>query len=144
VVSLLDANVLIALAWPIHAHHKSARAWFKKNRRLGWATCSFTEVAFIRISSNPKVFSSSHTVADAQLALQMMRRLPHHSFLKDEVSPADSPFQSQAVQHQQITDAHLLSLAHFYGAKLVTFDRAMERLLPGKLDTSQLLEVLVA
>ena len=49
---LLDVNVLIALMWPSHEGHKHVRPWFHRNAGDGWATCPFTEAAFVRIVSN--------------------------------------------------------------------------------------------
>jgi predicted nucleic acid-binding protein len=34
-MTLLDVNVLIALAWPNHVHHDLAQTWFERNRRHG-------------------------------------------------------------------------------------------------------------
>ena len=52
-VFLLDANLLIALAWPEHEAHNRAGSWFARHSRSGWATCPFTQAAFVRILSNP-------------------------------------------------------------------------------------------
>ena len=54
-VRLLDINLLIALAWPSHVHHRQAHAWFAENAPSGWATCPFTQCGFVRISSNPQI-----------------------------------------------------------------------------------------
>ena len=43
-VSLLDVNVLLALAWPTHVHHLAAHRWFAENSGLGWATCPLTQL----------------------------------------------------------------------------------------------------
>ncbi len=37
---LLDVNVLVALAWPNHAHHGAAIAWFTQVCKEGLATCA--------------------------------------------------------------------------------------------------------
>ena len=50
---LLDANVLLALAWPNHEFHETAHRWWTHSRKR-WATCALTELAFIRLSSNPE------------------------------------------------------------------------------------------
>lgn len=81
-VKPLDANVLIALAGPVHIHHQAARDWFILNRDQRWATCSFTEAAFVRISSNPRVFTSAASVAQALLTLQSIRALPVTAFCR--------------------------------------------------------------
>lgn len=142
-VRLLDANLLIALGWPVHVHYSAARAWFAQNRDQGWATCSFTEAAFVRISSNPKVFAAASTPAQALLALQTFRGLPGHSYLEDNATLTNSPFQTMIVGHNQVTDAHLLTLAHIHKARLTTFDKGIERLIPSRFPKSELLEILL-
>ena len=142
-VKLLDANLLIALAWPVHVHHTAARAWFAQNRDLGWATCSFTEAAFVRISCNPRVFAAASNPAQVLLALQSLRALPGHSYLEDRATLTNSPFQSMIVSHNQVTDAHLLTLAHIHSARLATFDKGLDRLVPSVFPKSDVLEILV-
>ncbi len=46
-VSLLDVNSLVAMAWPNHVHHRAVRAWFKEYESRGWATCPLTESGFV-------------------------------------------------------------------------------------------------
>jgi predicted nucleic acid-binding protein len=45
-VSLLDVNLLVALAWPNHVHHQVALSWFQKNQASGWATCPVTQSGY--------------------------------------------------------------------------------------------------
>ena len=49
---LLDANVLLALAWPNHQFHAAATRAMGRSRGR-WATCALTQLGFIRLSSNP-------------------------------------------------------------------------------------------
>lgn len=142
-VKLLDANLLIALGWPVHVHHDSARAWFAQNRDQGWATCSLTEAAFVRISSNPRVFAAAFPPAQALLALQALRGLPGHSYLEDRATLTSSPFRAMIVSHNQVTDAHLLTLAYLHKVSLTTFDKGFERLIPSGFPRSDLLEILL-
>ena len=51
--ALLDVNVLLALAWPNHQHHAASHRWFRREAGNGWAICALTQLAFIRLSSNP-------------------------------------------------------------------------------------------
>lgn len=60
-VYLLDANVLLALAWPNHLHHAAAHLWFAKNHKSGWATCPLTQLAFVRLSMQPAVEKRSQS-----------------------------------------------------------------------------------
>lgn len=141
-MSLLDVNVLLALAWPTHLQHRPARAWFEAMSSRGWATVSFTEVAFVRLSSNPAFSPSAPPVSDAIALLSTIRSRPGHRFLEDPLSITDNPFEGLLVGHQQVTDSHLLALAHHHGVRLVTFDRGLSRLIPPRMDESRLLEIL--
>jgi predicted nucleic acid-binding protein len=50
---LLDANALIALGWPRHEHHEAMSRWFRNHAREGWATCAFTQAAFVDLAFVP-------------------------------------------------------------------------------------------
>ena len=67
--ALLDVNVLIALAWPNHAHHGAAHRWFDDAGRAGWATTPFTESGFVRVSSNRAAIPTATSPA---LALELL------------------------------------------------------------------------
>ncbi|MFT4036184.1 MAG: PIN domain-containing protein [Patulibacter sp.] len=128
-MALLDVNVLVALAWDSHVHHVAARRWFLADAHRGWATCSVTESGFVRVSSNVKALPYALPVADAIGVLRSLRAQPGHAFLVDDVSPADIAFPPIA-GYRQVTDAHLLTLAHRHAMPLVTFDRAIAHLAP--------------
>ena len=142
--TLLDVNVLVALAWPNHVHHRPARSWFEKSHSEGWATCSTTQNAFVRISSNPKVVDEARTPAEAVLLLQRLLKLDGHRFWSDDVSIA----QSKTIDvdrirgYRQVMDAHLIALARRHGGRLATFDRKIATLLPPEADPGTYLLVL--
>jgi uncharacterized protein len=85
VIHLLDVNVLIALAWPQHVHHSLAHRWFEKSGSKAWATCPLTQLAFVRISSNPKIVQTAVMPHDAALLLERIIALPNHHFWSDDV-----------------------------------------------------------
>ncbi|MBD3241635.1 MAG: VapC toxin family PIN domain ribonuclease [Chitinivibrionales bacterium] len=130
-VSLLDVNVLVALAWPNHLHHDRAHEWFGAHSHEGWATCPVTQCGFVRVSSNPAVFRDAVMPVDAARVLAAMTSHRHHRFW-----PCDLPF-SDAVSacagtltgHRQVTDCYLLGLAVQRGGRLVTFDGGTAQLL---------------
>jgi len=130
--SLLDVNVLVALAWPAHEWHDPVRRWFARNSRRGWATCPFTQAALIRILSNPSFSPDAVTPREAVDLLAQNLKHPFHRFWPDELSfpEAVEPFRDRLVGHQQITDAYLLGLAIRKGGRLATLDRAVLWLLP--------------
>ena len=144
-IGLLDVNVLIALAWPSHVHHRHAHAWFSANQAAGWATCPLTQCAFIRVSSNPKIIPEAVTPREALALLQKIVSLERHVFWPDEV-----PFHHEAiptellVSHRQITDAYLLGLSIRNKAKLVTLDRGVAALLPPDSPHNGAIEILTA
>ncbi len=127
---LLDVNALVALAWDSHVHHAAMLAWFARNARDGWATCSVTEAGFVRVSSNPKVLPSTIDVQAAWEVLTALRAAGDHRFLTDEVSMTDDDVPSMR-GHRQVTDAHLLTLARRRGVRVVTFDAGVHALADG-------------
>lgn len=120
-MGLLDVNALVALAWDSHVHHASIRHWFATNASAGWATCPLTESGFVRVSSNPVVLPSAIRVEDARGVLAALRAVGAHRFLIDDVSITDGDV-PVLVGHQQVSDAHLITLARRHRTRLVTFD----------------------
>jgi uncharacterized protein len=124
---LLDVNVLIALAWPLHVHHVRAHLWFERIGKLSWATCPLTQLAFVRISSNPKIIPDAVSPRAATSLLNDMVALQGHIFWPDDL-PVNhlANFSSPSmVGHRQVTDAYLLSLAQHHHAKLATLDTGL-------------------
>jgi uncharacterized protein len=142
-VNLLDANLLIALAWPQHVHHAQAHRWFGKVGREAWASCPLTQVAFIRISSDPKIIPEPVGPRDALALLTKIIARPGHRFWADEIAPADAAiFSSLAlVGHRQVTDAYLLALAQHNKGKLATIDRGVAELIQVHKDRSRYVTV---
>lgn len=126
---LLDANVLLALAWPNHPFH--LRAAERLDRRgARWATCLLTQAAFVRLSSNPAVVPSPKTPAAAGQMLHSLLSDPDHIFLepKRKARPSLGDFLNRAHGHKQVNDAFLLWLAATQGALLLTFDKGVQHL----------------
>lgn len=130
---LLDVNVLIALMWPAHESHLTALDWFKRNSRHGWATCPFTQAAFVRIVSNPSFSQDAVTPQEAVVLLEKNLGHPDHKFWQDDLPfiEAVRPFIERLVGHKQIADGYLLGLAMRRKGKLVSLDRNVAELLQG-------------
>ena len=129
---LLDVNVLIAVAWPAHQSHERVQQWVARHASDGWATCPFTEAAFVRILSNPAFSPDALTPADALSLLRVNLGHPAHRFWADDISflQAVEPFAERIVGHQQVSNAYLLGLAIHRKGKLTTLDRGVSTLLP--------------
>src|SRR5579871_6360900 len=112
-VSLLDVNVLLALAWPNHAHHDAAHNWFAANRRSGWATCPHTQTSFLRLSMQPAVVKTAIGFEDALKSLTASIGAAEHQFwpLDSSISDLLPEIRGRIGGHHQITDALLLDLA---------------------------------
>jgi len=120
--ALLDVNVLLALAWPNHQHHQAAHRWFASEKGRSWATCPLTELAFVRLSSNPAFTRDAVRPADALRLLAVLRRHPRHRAWA-ELPPVEELRSLSLLGHQQVTDAYLLLVARRHRGVLATFDR---------------------
>jgi hypothetical protein len=130
-VALLDVNVLLALAWPHHVHHGAAREWFAAHRSAGWATCPFTQAAFVRLSSQPAAVKVAVTVQDAIRTLEIAVAAAEHVFwpLEHGIPEILPEIRTRVMGHRQLTEAWLLDLAIRRRGKLATLDQRVENLL---------------
>jgi toxin-antitoxin system PIN domain toxin len=126
-VFLLDANVLVALAWPEHEFHDKVGRWFVRHSRAGWATCPFTQAAFVRVLSNAAFSADALTPANALRVLESNLLLPGHHFWADSISVPEAlrRIGSRLTGHRQITDAYLLGLALDHKGRLATLDKGI-------------------
>jgi uncharacterized protein len=129
---LLDASVLIALAWPEHTAHDRASRWFAHHARGGWATCPITQAALVRVLSNPAFSERALTPSKALQVLSRNLELPGHHFWSDSIDVRAALEQLSIVLtgHQQITDGYLVALAIHNRGKLATLDRRILQFAP--------------
>ena len=110
---LLDVNMLIAAVWTDHVHHSRVNAWLE-NKDL--ATCPFSELGFLRVSTHPKPFGAD--MSTARFLLKDLIRKRSMAFI-----PADVPaLKSKASQNAGLTDLYLAELADSHGCKLASLD----------------------
>ncbi|MEO6568188.1 MAG: PIN domain-containing protein [Opitutaceae bacterium] len=115
---LLDVNALIALGISHHADHARAARWVRGLQGDQLASCSITEIGFVRITCG-----GAGLVRDIAVARQLLHRLKAAAditLLTDVNSAADLP--TWVLRPAQVTDGHLLALAAKHGAKLATLD----------------------
>jgi uncharacterized protein len=126
-VFLLDANVMVALAWPEHEFHEKVGRWFARHARSGWATCPFTQAAFVRILSNPAFSAAALSPENALRVLESNLSAREHHFWPDDIplAAAVEGVRGQIIGHRQVTDAYLLGLAIRHRARLATMDRGI-------------------
>jgi toxin-antitoxin system PIN domain toxin len=132
--NLLDVNVLVAMAWPTHQDHSKVMAWLKEHAREEWATCPLTQIAFVRLLSNPQFSPDALTPQESLALLEANLAHPTHLFWPDLVGFAEAlrSFEGKLQGHRQVTDAYLLGLAIHHKGRLVTLDRGVVSLPPSK------------
>jgi toxin-antitoxin system PIN domain toxin len=129
--ALLDVNVLIALLWPAHEHYDAAHDWFAaRGPRSRWATCPLTQMAFVRIISNPAFSPDALAPADALGVLERNLAHPRHEFWPDDIALVEAvgPVALRLQGYRQIADAYLLGLALGRRGTLASFDRGLRAL----------------
>ena len=129
---LLDANVLLALAWPNHPFHQRAVTRFARRERHRWATCLLTQTAFVRLSSNPAIIPGAKSPAEAGYLLGELIDDPNHVFLeaKSKQLARLQELLARCHGHNQVNDAFLIWLALSHGASVLTFDAPLRHLPP--------------
>jgi uncharacterized protein len=131
-MTLVDANVMLYAYHRRAAQYERCRLWVEAEFssgtavRIPWATI----VAFLRISTNPRVFERPLTVTEAEAAVSSWLALP-------SVSPIDPGerywdvlrdlLHRAQVRGPLVTDAALAALAIEHGATLCTTDRDFAR-----------------
>jgi hypothetical protein len=129
---LLDVNVLLALSNVEHLHHNAAHQWFEHEHRQGWGTCCLTQLAFVRLMSNPKLAQPALSPQQALKSLEIATAHPSHRFFKEPptglIEMALRAYLDRVLTHNGLTDAFLAALAHAQGARLATFDQGIKRL----------------
>jgi len=101
----------------------------QENRRLGWATCAITQIGFIRISCQTSIFGDlAKTPDQARLFLSHYTSVKDHIFFSEFPPPTRCAEFSKIMGPNKVTDAYLVSVAHFNHARFVTFDKRLDAL----------------
>jgi hypothetical protein len=129
---LVDANVLLYAYHPRAEHHPRCRAWVEQAFSgeepvcLAWVTV----LAFLRVSTNPRIFEQPLLAAEAASAVSSWLERPSVSVL--EAGEQCWEILRRLLVEAQVTgplvmDAFLAALALENGATLVTTDRDFAR-----------------
>lgn len=123
---LLDVNALLAFRYATHVHHERVRRWLEGRTEterddLLLATCSITELGFVRVATGPARLTTQVIAACAELT--RLKRDRRCIFLGDPIGAERLP--SWVLKSKQTTDGHLLQLASAYGSTLATLDKGI-------------------
>ena len=124
--SLLDVNVLVALAFPNQASHRAAHEWLAAQPDRQWATCPLTQAGFLRLATRI-LGGTREALQSAFLALDQNCQAPGHQFWSTPVDlrALDFRLRSRLTGPGQITDLQLLLAARHHRGQLVTFDAGL-------------------
>jgi predicted nucleic acid-binding protein len=120
---LLDVSALVAFGVTEHEFHDRVTTWVRALRSRGvlnLATCSITELGFVRILAQTVRYGFTVPTARA-LLLQIKARHPEtFTFFPDDQDISQIP---GWVRHpKQVTNGHLVQLAKANGALFATLD----------------------
>jgi hypothetical protein len=127
----LDANVWLALAVEAHTHHRRARAYWEQEAAPVAAFCRVTQMAFLRLLTNPSVMGGQVLSPLAAWAKTTdFLRLPEVE-LFDEPLGLDDAWARLATSGRFSpnlwTDAYLAAFSIRAGLRLVSFDKGFSR-----------------
>jgi len=125
---LLDVNALVALGFLEHEFHQRVALWVRKlaaKETPDLATCSLTELGFIRVLA--QVPQYGFTVGQARNLLRQLKAAPavNFTFIADDQDITCLPGWVRTAR--QTTDGHLVQLAAAHDAVLATLDRQIPR-----------------
>ncbi|MGC2745403.1 MAG: PIN domain-containing protein [Candidatus Angelobacter sp.] len=118
---LLDVNALLALGFQQHEFHRRVTEWLRREPPIHLATCSITELGFIRILAQASEYGV--TVAEARVLLLRLKALHAQRFTLLQDGNEASCLRSWVKTAKQITDGHLAELAKTNRALLATLDQ---------------------
>jgi len=120
---LLDVNSLLALGVLHHEFHVQVAAWVARLAKKGipdLATCSITELGFVRVLRQARQYRFSVAQAREILLLLKASNSIRCSFIPDGNDISRLP--KWVKSPKQTTDGHLVELASANGARLATLD----------------------
>lgn len=119
-IYLLDVNALVALGFINHEFHARVASWVQSSKSQHLASCSITELGFVRVLAQAPAYGFTVTQARTLLLRLKEVRTSRLAFIPDEHDVSHLPGWVRAPK--QVTDGHLSNLAAAHGAGLATLD----------------------
>jgi len=123
---LLDVNALVALGFLQHEFHPRASKWIIALLAKGTAqlaTCSITELGFVRVLAQAPLYGFSISQARTLLLRMKTSDILKFTFVHDNHDISHLPGWVKTAR--QTTDGHLVQLAKANGAVLATLDKGI-------------------
>lgn len=122
-IYLLDVNALVALSFINHEFHDRLAAWVQSQNSPNLASCSITELGFVRVLAQAPAYGFTVTQARTLLLRLKEARTSPLLFIPDAHDVSHLPAWVRAPK--QITDGHLSKLATTNSAVLATLDESI-------------------
>lgn len=122
-IYLLDVNALVALGFMNHEFHDRMAAWIQSQNSPRLASCSITELGFVRVLAQAPAYGFTVTQARTLLLRLKGTRTSPLEFLADEHDVSYLP--TWVRTPKQITDGHLGKLASANSAVMATLDESI-------------------
>jgi len=119
-IYLLDVNALVALGFINHEFHGRLATWVQSKNVPNLASCSITELGFVRVLAQAPAYGFSVNQARTLLLRLKEAGTSPLRFISDEHDVSHLPAWVRAPK--QITDGHLSKLATANAAVLATLD----------------------
>jgi len=135
---LPDVNVVLAASRSDHPHHRTALAWLKRalaecETNGGIEILPVVATGYLRLVTHPKVFREPTPLIDA---IKFLDGLLAHAGISmgesgiHEWNACRQLCLDKNLTANDVSDAFIAASTRILGAKLTTFDRGFERLLP--------------
>ncbi len=130
-ICLLDVNALVALGVVHQEFHGRVAMWLRAQEFPPVATCSITELGFLRVLAQAPGYG--FTIAQARTLLLQMKQAKGANFIFIGDDHDVSHLPTWVKTAGQTTDGHLLKLAGAKQAQLATLDARIPEayLIPG-------------
>lgn len=131
-MKLLDVNVVLAGHRDDHPDFPSARPWLEAHLQGGepFAIVEAVAWSFLRLATNPRIFSVPTPVADAFAYLHALRSQPGHVALgpgPQHLKLLERLCKEADAYGDLVPDAALAAIALEHACELVSFDRDFAR-----------------
>jgi len=128
--ALCDTNILLALCYDRHIHHRAALAWLDGQNERAVVLCRMIQLSLLRLLNNATVMGED-VCSQSQAWVAYDRVLADERFVFQTEPPYLEPALRRLTQANTVSphlwqDAYLAAFAMASGQELVSFDRGFQ------------------
>jgi len=124
---LPDINFWLALTFEVHAHHRTAKAWFEEAGPDSCAFCRLTQQGFLRLATNRTVFKDEAVTTDVAWSFYDRLLEDERVYFMREPDKLEQAWRECTIDrgysHRIWNDAYLAAFAQTANLEIVTFDQ---------------------